>query len=95
MVQGKRLEEQLLQARQDLKDSVRSLESAIQEVRTLTGLLPICSAGKKIRDDRGYWSEVETYIARYSGAEFTHGLCPDCAARLYSDPPPAADGSDG
>jgi len=53
------------------------------EVRTLSGLLPICAGCKKIRDDQGYWSQIEVYISKHSEAEFTHGLCPDCAERLY------------
>lgn len=55
------------------------------EVRTLSGLLPICSGCKKIRDDQGYWSQIETYISRHTEAEFSHGLCPECYARLYPD----------
>ena len=55
------------------------------QVRTLSGLLPICSGCKKIRDDQGYWNQIETYISRHSEAEFSHGLCPDCWARLYPD----------
>ena len=55
------------------------------EVRTLTGLLPICSGCKKIRDDQGYWNQIETYISLHSEAEFSHGLCPECYARLYPD----------
>jgi len=52
-------------------------------VRTLSGLLPICASCKKIRDDRGYWNQIETYIKDRSEAEFTHGICPECAQRLY------------
>ena len=62
-----------------------SLERATSQVRVLSGLLPICSGCKKIRDDRGYWNQIESYISRHSEAEFSHGLCPDCWARLYPD----------
>jgi len=55
------------------------------EVRTLSGLLPICSGCKKIRDDQGYWNQLESYISRHSDAQFSHGLCPECWARLYPD----------
>jgi PAS domain S-box-containing protein len=55
------------------------------EVQTLSGLLPICASCKKIRDDRGYWSQIETYISRHSRAEFSHGLCPECMQRLYPE----------
>ena len=49
-----------------------------QEVKTLTGLLPICATCKKIRDDKGYWKQIESYIRDHSEAEFSHGICPDC-----------------
>lgn len=55
------------------------------QVRTLSGLLPICSGCKKIRDDRGYWNQIESYISQHTEAEFSHGLCPDCWARLYPE----------
>jgi hypothetical protein len=63
----------------------RELKEAISKVRTLSGMLPICSSCKKIRDDRGYWSQIETYISQHSEAEFSHSICPDCARRLYPD----------
>jgi DNA-binding response OmpR family regulator len=55
------------------------LQDALENVRTLSGLLPICASCKKIRDDKGYWATVESYLAHHSGAQFTHGLCPECA----------------
>jgi PAS domain S-box-containing protein len=55
------------------------------QVQTLSGLLPICASCKKIRDDRGYWNRIETYISEHSQAEFSHGLCPDCLERLYPE----------
>jgi len=62
---------------------VQELQEALDNVTTLSGLLPICSACKKIRNDKGYWQQVEGYIMEHSGARFTHGLCPECMARLY------------
>lgn len=59
------------------------LQESLAKVRTLSGLLPICANCKKIRDDKGYWNQIETYIKERSQAEFTHGICPDCAQRLY------------
>ncbi|WP_447978497.1 hypothetical protein [Candidatus Nitrospira bockiana] len=56
-----------------------------EEVRTLEGLLPICSFCKKIRDDEGSWKPIEVYVADHSRAAFTHGLCPDCCTRHYPD----------
>ncbi len=52
-------------------------------VKTLTGLLPICTSCKKIRDDQGYWNQLEIYILEHSEAEFTHGLCPECVKKFY------------
>ncbi|MCG3209630.1 MAG: Chemotaxis response regulator protein-glutamate methylesterase [Anaerolineae bacterium] len=59
------------------------LELALAHVKQLSGLLPICANCKKIRDDAGYWQEVEVYISEHSDVEFSHGLCPDCMNRLY------------
>jgi PAS domain S-box-containing protein len=71
---------------------VKTLEEALANVKTLSGLVPICANCKKIRDDHGYWSQVETYVAKHSGARFSHGICPECARKLYpefaSDVPP-------
>jgi DNA-binding NtrC family response regulator len=59
------------------------LEQALKEVKTLRGLLPICSHCKKIRNDSGYWTQIETYILDRTDAEFTHGICPECADTHY------------
>ena len=64
---------------------IQELTEALARVKTLSGLLPICAACKKIRDDKGYWQQVETYISQRSEADFTHGICPDCAERLYPE----------
>ncbi len=64
---------------------IHDLQGALQDVKTLSGLLPICSSCKKIRDDTGYWNTLEHYISEHSGAEFSHGLCPECAKSLYPD----------
>jgi PAS domain S-box-containing protein len=61
------------------------LQEALAKVSTLSGLLPMCANCKKIRDDQGYWQQVEVYIREHSEADFSHGLCPDCAKRLYPD----------
>ena len=61
------------------------LEAALKKVKTLSGLLPICASCKKVRDDRGYWRQLETYVSSHSEAEFSHGLCPACAKKLYPD----------
>ncbi|OGV63950.1 MAG: hypothetical protein A3K19_00335 [Lentisphaerae bacterium RIFOXYB12_FULL_65_16] len=59
------------------------LRRALAEVHTLSGLLPICAHCKKIRDDAGYWTHVETYVHQHSGARFSHGICPDCMRQVY------------
>ena len=61
------------------------LQKAISEIKTLSGLLPICASCKKIRDDKGYWNQIEAYIRIRSEAEFSHSICPECAEQLYSD----------
>jgi len=67
------------------EELIRSLQAALNEVRTLSGLLPICSHCKKIRDDRGYWTQIESYIRDHSLADFTHGICPECARVHFPD----------
>ena len=63
----------------------RDLEKAVKEIKVLSGLLPICSNCKKIREDGGYWSQVEEYISMHTDAKFTHGLCPECVDEIYKD----------
>lgn len=64
---------------------IDGLQEALDKVNLLGGLLPICASCKKIRDDKGYWNQVETYIRDHSEAEFSHGICPDCAKKLYPE----------
>jgi len=64
---------------------IRDLQKALSEVKTLKGIFPICASCKKIRDDKGYWNQVEVYIRDRSEAEFSHGICPDCMKKLYGD----------
>jgi FixJ family two-component response regulator len=73
------------QAEEEREKLIRELQYALSEVKTLSGLLPICASCKKIRDDKGYWSQIEEYIRKHSDAEFTHGLCPGCAEKLYPE----------
>jgi PAS domain S-box-containing protein len=76
ITERKRLEEQ--------RDHfVLRLQQALENVQTLSGLLPICASCKKIRDDSGYWQQVEGYIMQHSDAKFTHSVCPECLVRLY------------
>lgn len=64
---------------------IQELSQALAEVKALSGLLPICSNCKKIRDDGGYWNQIEAYIQARSEAQFTHGICPDCAREIYPE----------
>ena len=64
---------------------IAELREAMLKIKTLSGMLPICSHCKKIRDDKGYWSQIESYISDRSEAEFSHGICPECAKKLYPD----------
>jgi len=65
---------------------IAQLTRALEDVRQLTGLLPICAWCKKIRDDKGYWSQIENYVASHSGVVFSHGICPECAAKVRDEP---------
>ncbi len=69
----------------ELTHANKKLQDAIEEVKKLSGMLPICSSCKKIRDDQGYWNRIETYISSHSEANFTHGLCPDCSEKFYGN----------
>lgn len=68
-----------------VEDRTRDLKDALDKMEVLRGLLPICSACKKIRDDQGYWKQVEHFVSEHTGAQFSHGLCPECMGRLYTD----------
>jgi PAS domain S-box-containing protein len=77
---------------------IQELQQALASVKSLSGLLPICASCKKIRDDQGYWEQVEAYISSHSEATFTHGLCPECFHKLYPEfedraPGPATTGT--
>jgi hypothetical protein len=85
MLNTERLQRQLLVADGVLKSKVEELEQALSQVKTLSGLLPICANCKKIHDDKDHWIHIETYIRDRSEADFTHGLCPECAHTLYPE----------
>lgn len=69
----------------NLNKAVVELQDALANVKQLSGLLPICASCKKIRDDKGYWTQIEAYIRNHSEAEFSHSICPDCAQKIYAD----------
>lgn len=71
---------------EELRARIRAGErilTLISKIETLSGMLPICSSCKKIRDDKGYWQHIEIYISKHSHTQFSHGLCPDCMKKLY------------
>lgn len=67
------------------RQAEEELRDALAKINTLRGLIPICASCKKIRDDHGFWNSIEKYIMEHSEAEFSHGICPDCAKRLYPE----------
>jgi PAS domain S-box-containing protein len=73
------------QAEQEREKTIVNLQDALAELKTLRGLLPICSYCKNIRDDEGYWKKIEVYIEKHSYAEFSHSICPECAKKYYPD----------
>ena len=80
-----RLEVSVQERTKALQETNNMLKETLANVKTLSGLLPICAGCKKIRDDKGYWNQIESYVRQHSNAEFTHGLCPACTKRLYPE----------
>jgi tetratricopeptide (TPR) repeat protein len=79
-------ERKLLEVQKEkLEEANRKLSEALEQIRTLSGMLPICSHCKKIRNDSGYWEQLEKYISAHSAAEFSHSLCPACAREFYPE----------
>jgi hypothetical protein len=72
----------LRRANELLQTRTRELEGALAKIKTLSGLIPICASCKKIRDDNGYWQQLEQYLTEHSEADFTHGLCTDCLKEM-------------
>lgn len=85
---NKKLEEknlEMLRLNKKLKVKNNELDIALAEIKTLRGFVPICSNCKKIRDDEGFWNNVEAYISEHTEAKFTHGICPECMETLYGN----------
>ncbi|MHB8109342.1 MAG: response regulator [Syntrophorhabdaceae bacterium] len=76
----KRVEDRLLETQKEQQRTIEELRKAADEIKTLRGLIPICAWCKRIRDDEGYWDQLEVYLAKHSEAVFSHGLCPDCSS---------------
>jgi hypothetical protein len=83
MLFNARLKEEVRRKTDELEARNQVLEKALLEVRTLSGLIPICASCKKIRDDTGYWNEVEEYFHTHSEVVFTHGICPTCIPKYF------------
>lgn len=86
-INGKLLEEIEERKRTELEKEqlIAQLQQAMQQVKILSGFLPICASCKKIRDDTGYWRQIEEYISTHSNALFSHSICPDCTKKLYPE----------
>lgn len=74
---------QLFETAGQREKAIAELREALSEIKTLSGIIPICASCKKIRDDKGFWNKVETYLQAHSQASFSHGICPDCSRKLY------------
>ena len=77
---------ELSRLRARLEQQTAELRDALAKVKTLSGFIPICASCKKVRDDRGFWSQIEDYLSEHSDAELSHGLCPDCLREFEADP---------
>ena len=73
-----RVGERVVELQRALSDRIRDLETALSRIKTLQGLVPICCYCKKVRNDKNYWEQLETYLSQHSGVEISHGICPDC-----------------
>jgi len=85
---GRRLvemQEALIESRALISAKVQELRLALEQIKTLRGIVPICANCKKIRNDKGYWQQVEVYVHDHTEAEFTHGICPECIQKLYPE----------
>ncbi len=67
----------------DRERLIQQLQDALENIKVLKGIIPICASCKKIRDDKGYWQQIESYLKEHSDADFSHGICPECAKKLY------------
>ncbi|MEE9567494.1 MAG: response regulator [Desulfobacteria bacterium] len=77
-----------IERKRTLEEQIRlisQLQEALAHVKQLSGLLPMCASCKKIRDDKGYWNQLEAYISDHSEADFSHGICPECVRKLYPE----------
>jgi transcriptional regulator with GAF, ATPase, and Fis domain len=80
-----KLKQQVVKRTAELNKTNQELKKALTDIKTLQGILPICSKCKNIRDDRGFWQQVESYISKHSQASFSHAICPNCEKEYYAD----------
>ncbi|MGR3179454.1 MAG: response regulator, partial [Candidatus Anammoxibacter sp.] len=85
VLEKRQLEEENIQLMNDISSKNKKLQKQLDEIKALKGLLPICANCKKIRNDTGYWEEIETYFSVHSDVEFTHGICEPCIKKLYPE----------
>jgi PAS domain S-box-containing protein len=85
ITERKRSEQALGEAAKEREKLVKEIQFALDNIKTLQGLIPICANCKKIRDDKGFWNQVEAYISEHTDARFSHGICPDCGKKLYGN----------
>ncbi len=81
----KRAEDALREKEKEQRKLIADLKEALTEIKTLRGFIPICASCKKIRDDEGYWNQLEAYITKHTDAIFTHGICPECAEKARAE----------
>jgi CheY-like chemotaxis protein len=81
----KRVEDTLREKEKEQEKLISQLQEALAEIKTLKGFIPICASCKKIRDDEGYWKQLEAYISEHTDAVFSHGICPECAEGFWSE----------
>lgn len=77
--------EERIAIQQEREKLIEDLKNSIEEIKVLKGMIPICARCKKIRDDKGYWSQIEVYLEKHTDAEFTHGYCPDCVKKMLDE----------
>jgi phosphoserine phosphatase RsbU/P len=75
----------MIEMQATLSANLEELRQALDQIKTLRGIVPICAHCKKIRDDQGYWNQVEAYVSRHSEARFSHGICPDCTRTFFPE----------
>jgi len=75
----------IINAERERDRLIGELQEALSQVKRLSGLLPVCSYCKKVRDDKGYWNQIDAYIEEHSDADISHSICPECAEKYYPD----------